>query len=466
VKQAATANPRVVRFPTHLARGWASFTLLGLALATGVKAEMGPPFSRREDPIVLRGADAATFRGAPLRALRMLAVRDGAPVPIPFQIDPCDATGAPLLEWVREREGRPWTANPARAAHPNLEDRDEIVLLARDLGPRLPSDALPDREAVEIEALDPLDGARAYAYLVRRATDAPASDTDYVAYNPETRVVRSRELAYGRTDPKHPAVVNYLAVGDGENLLRGLHTPVRITAVFGAVGINRDENDVETRLRGYTDGSIRVLLRQESRIAGVLLIRGDWVERLLVNYPTRVEIPTRAHVPLRPGVVITRATADLVIELTAAAEGGEIRHAALETPLRIESGAAPFQQDLPESSEHEFTLLGAFGGLFIRYREDARFTQSGIARRFFFQPGAGGDGGASDSAHRFGLQISKIEDLPRGNYEFRIVLCGRRDFRPGEEEEFRRIEAVPLKISVGDVAGGLGAATPQPEFTP
>lgn len=423
---------------------WLGMMCLSVA---GEAGQAGVPgLTRREDPVVVRGADLAPLAGRPTQALRLLSVRQGQLVPVPFQIDKFDTGRRPILKCVRKRENRPWQVNPALALHPDLEADDELVLLAGDLGPRANPKQLPTRFAIEIAATDTNTGASAYTYLLELGTNAAFASEDYISYDPEHRMVQSRELSHGCCDPKHPAVLDYLSIGDSSNLISRLHTRLRVSTFFGCINMNRDENDIEARVLSYTDGPVRILLCQDSRVPSVFWMQSAWVERLIVSYPTRIEVPTHIKIPFRPGLLLSGARAEMVLGFNAAASNLVVQHPAVNAPIPLSIGAPVVERGVDLSVYPKCWIWGPSSGLMVMFREDPRFTKTRLSRTFVCRPAS--DGSATERRNpAVEMQMTGIENIQPGEYDFPLVLSGRRNLRPGGEIELEQIDTAPLRIS-------------------
>lgn len=429
---------------------WMGMMCLSVAGEAG-QAEV-PGFTRREDPIIVRGADLALLAGRPTQALRLLSVRQGRLVPVPFQIDTFDAGRRPILNRVRNRENRPWQVNPALALHPALEAADELVLLAADLGPRADPSQLPTPFAVEIAATDTNTGASAYAYLLELGTNAPFASGDYISYDPKSRRVQSRELSHGCGDPKHPAVLDYLSIGDSSNLISRLQTRLRVSTFFGCISMNRDEDDIEARVLSYTDGPVRVLLRQDTRVTSVFWMQSDWVERLIVSYPTRVEVPTHIKIPFRPGLLLSGARAQMILGFNVAATNLVVQHPAVKAPIPLSVGSPIVEQEVDLSVYPKCWVWGPCGGLMVMFREDPRFTTTRLSRTFVCRPAS--DEPATERRNpAVEMLMTGIENIQPGEYDFPLILSGRRNLRPGEERELEQIDTAPLRISATSIRG-------------
>jgi len=137
----------------------ALFTLLLIlpCPGPGAEAQDGPglppeskTFRRWPDPVV---ADCGLFPrllGKEVRFLRLYARRDGAFLPIPFQVDEKDAKGNFVLLSGKE-------ANP-RDANGLLDKGEELVFMARDCGDRVRPEGLPPgiEHSEELRLQDPL----------------------------------------------------------------------------------------------------------------------------------------------------------------------------------------------------------------------------------------------------------------------------------------------------------------------
>lgn len=428
---------------------WLGMTRLSVAVEAGQAGDAA--LTRREDPIVVRGADLAPLAGRPMQTLRLLSVRKGQLVPVPFQIDKFDAGRRPVLRCIRERESRPWKVNPALALRPDLEADDELVLLAGDLGARAQPAQLPAGLAVEIVAADTNTGTSAYTYLLELGTNAPFASEDYISYDAERRLVRSRELSHGCCDPKHPAVLDYLSIGESSNLITRLHARLNVSTFFGCVSMNRDEDDIEGRLLSYTDGPVRVLLCQESRVTSVFWMQSDWVERLIVSYPTRVEVPTHVKIPFRPGLLLSGARAEMVLAFNAGATNLVVQHPAVKTPIPLTAGAPVVERGVDLSVYPKCWVRGPYGGLMVMFREDPRFTSARLSRIFICRP-ASGETVAERRNPEVEVQMTGIENIQRGEYDFPLVLSGRQNLQPGEEIELEQIDTAPLRVTATPIS--------------
>lgn len=132
----------------------------------------------RYDYIEVGGELLRRFSGTPIKRLSLLALKEGALTPIPFQIDERDPEGSYVMTGGK-------TAG-CDADRGRLDGNDELVFLAEDAGDRLPTkERLSGGSRIELQVTDPRYPDRhAWAYLARYDNEAPCSGTDYIKYDP------------------------------------------------------------------------------------------------------------------------------------------------------------------------------------------------------------------------------------------------------------------------------------------
>ena len=143
------------------------------------------------------------FDGTRISNLRLMRFNQGALEPIPFDIMEKDDNGNYILDGVNENvewKGRTYEIKEeairaaggirkVRIVLVNNRDKppgildgtDQLVFLARDAGQRYPGDFSNVIKALEIQLLDPVNGNKAWVYLLD-AEDYPTSPEDYVTY--------------------------------------------------------------------------------------------------------------------------------------------------------------------------------------------------------------------------------------------------------------------------------------------
>jgi hypothetical protein len=203
--------------------------------------------TRALEPVVVKGL----FVGATVEQVYVYRYVGAAWEAIPFQIDRVDTDGT----YLAEQEGV-------------LDENDEIVLMARDLGelaPVLISDEISiEGQWYQVEVSDPLSaGDTGYAYIVRSTAGLQRSDVDYVDFDAATVRVTTDNYAVGWAGD-HSGLDHMSLFGSADILDR---TKVRLTyRVGGGVPqtITEEGNAlvpvVDAEL--IKDGPVRVIVRR------------------------------------------------------------------------------------------------------------------------------------------------------------------------------------------------------------
>lgn len=218
-----------------------------------------------ESAVIIRGGQMPSLAPAEISALLLAAMRDGELRAIPFQVDEVRA-GNHVFAWVSSL-GQEKGLFIKDVDSGKLDADDELVFMARDLGPRARSVKETGAEkAVELAVTDPASGKTAYAYLLLKSRLTPSRD-DYVKMNlsgGRLHVETSRYKFSGLADRGYFDELRVLtAKGDfSKNLVIRNQTPARIKVkLIGVAG----EQDFYDLIRGETiatkDGPIRALWR-------------------------------------------------------------------------------------------------------------------------------------------------------------------------------------------------------------
>ncbi|HUT52759.1 MAG TPA: hypothetical protein VM658_05155 [bacterium] len=131
-----------------------------------------------ETAVIIVGAQAPALNGADISALSLAASHDGRLTAIPMQVDEV-RDGEHVFAWVSPK-GREKGLHDRDVDNGRLDADDEIVFMARDLGPRAePVQETGAAKAVELSVTDPASGRTAYAYLLLNSK-LPRCQHDYV----------------------------------------------------------------------------------------------------------------------------------------------------------------------------------------------------------------------------------------------------------------------------------------------
>ena len=218
-----------------------------------------------ENVVIIRGELMPSLKGAPISSLILAAMRDGKLQAIPFQVDEV-RNGEHVFDWVSPL-GREKGLYDRDVDNGRVDADDELVFMARDLGPRAESVKEAGAEkAVELAVTDPTSGKTAYAYLLLKSRLTPSRD-DYVKMDisgGRLHVETSRYKFSGLADRGYFDELRVLtAQGDfSKNLVIRNQTPARIKVkLIGIAG----EKDFYDLIRGEPiatkDGPVRALWR-------------------------------------------------------------------------------------------------------------------------------------------------------------------------------------------------------------
>jgi len=151
-------------------------SILAPAVVSVMAAGDQKSLQRGEDQIIVAGRTLPAALGWPIAQVRAFRFTQGKVVAVPFQIDEKLKNGKYAL-----------TAGNDRQTDDGLfDDNDELVFMAFDTGDQGDKSALPNKPTavVELTVSDPADGGKAWVYLARYETAAPALSTgDYVVYD-------------------------------------------------------------------------------------------------------------------------------------------------------------------------------------------------------------------------------------------------------------------------------------------
>ncbi len=258
--------------------------------------------AREPDPVVLPGSAIPGAKGLALGGFRLFAHRGGRVQPIPFDINERDEEGLYVLPSGKE----PMKGTGRFAAN------SELAYMAHDAGDRVASPALPAgwERAFEIETNDPLDGARAWAYLLYFAAGAPAkSPEDYVGI----REVKEKDPFTGKPYAELTGKGFYVRNTEGSTSwyhFRGTreagyeeksfsdHVSVRNRLeILGLVPFNVNEESIWSETPNYYDGAVRFIRRVRLKIlVGKIKVPTGIVYDVtgydrIANVPAKIKIP-------------------------------------------------------------------------------------------------------------------------------------------------------------------------------
>jgi hypothetical protein len=264
------------------------------------------PISASQYPVVLYGAAVPGLIDAPIGAIALYAMHEDGFAPVTWQIDRRDNQGQLIIEAAAPDDAR-------------LDANDELVLMADAPGARAtPPTRLGHRRALEIELVDPVNGARGFVYALvfdaaRQVTRTALLDYDGAADAISTPTYR---VAFSSHTPmlvealqwSDPEVGGYAA-----NFIDGMH--IRHTGKFlHAFEFTRSEADYHSELVGVKAGPVRVIRRTANRVNIVWQLRSPTIRVDYIAYRDSFMMDILVDIPFRIGWffsdVVTRTSLD------------------------------------------------------------------------------------------------------------------------------------------------------------
>jgi hypothetical protein len=410
------------------------------------------PIDRPHDHVEMRGQTLRGLGRTPFRRFTVLAQRNGALRPIPFQVE--DARGRhPTLT------NGPGVRPDNRPGEFDFDDL--VVIMACDLGERLPPAAREQVPAIraaatwrEVRVRDPLTGDLGWAYVL--VTDEPVrSPRRYVDYDPRDQV----QTAWYRLG-MHRALPTFFSLGPPSdatgNLLDGLRVRADAVARANLAHLQLTEEDVGNRLVAWGAGPVRVVRRSEHDVDIGLGIDVNVGVAHTYFYPLRVMGPGKMKLPFSPVYLLKAASAYGGVDL-AGLEGWRYHAAGLAEPFAIDGRS--------EGAERDFARAGTW---FVLARDDlallvvARLGES-MARAVSIELTYADDALTPRPPERrrgatplVGFGAADLHTLEAGRYEFAFDVLFVPGWQPGDETRLLARLAAPLEVSLSARATRAG----------
>jgi len=294
--------------------------LLAVAVVVLVPLWLVPPvqadsmsLTRLADPVIISGKDMEPLLGAEIDGMRLFAFDGEVRRAIPFQIDERDSAG----NWVWDLViGRPDTtfaddpgpANRSMLIRPHVHTRDDedppgsplfdandmLVFMARDAGDRRAhlSASQAGGSVLEIEVLDPVNGARGWAYLVSFTGEPPPlSSIRYLQHSRAQRRVRTPVYEFSYSDT-HVACLDDLRIEGFPVVDRiNLRGKVDIQLGFLKDTVEFDEEDIHGFIEGIIEGPVRMIKRNVVHLDIYLMARTPDTVCEHFYYPDYAKVP-------------------------------------------------------------------------------------------------------------------------------------------------------------------------------
>jgi hypothetical protein len=239
------ANVKGLKLHHHILLMVAILMLL-LAPAASAEPSVASAVTRTLEPVIVKGADLSMYLNVPVTQIFVYAYHGGGWSQLPAQVDEVNASG----EYVAYENGL-------------LDDNDEIVFMARDLGDSS-GGAAPDPGGgtaifswYELTVTDPTHpGDQGWAYVVRPVSIAPTPTADYVQFDGSSHRITGSNYTLGFATPK--AWLDYMTLGTSETDILDRAPKVRLCKGFICLNESLFPDTPDGLIK---DGPVRAILR-------------------------------------------------------------------------------------------------------------------------------------------------------------------------------------------------------------
>lgn len=421
---------------------------------TGVKT-----LQRQLDPVIVTGKKLPLAQGADPEKFRVFAWDPEAGFsPIPYQFDERDQEGRFVFE-----------SGPDSSVYVDdgvIDANDELAFMAADTGHQVPLEVAGEGsiEVMEIELVDPVTQQRGWVYVLPATFSDRVSTRDYVSINEQDLEVTARDYVF-RFTPDAPVSFDYLAIRHEDEPALNIVDRLKIRAwsrVLGLVRVNVDEEDLDSELRGYIDGPVRVIRRSRNtyHIAIIPTLRTDLEASF---YFSHFDFDLTGKMPINADTFVSHAELRVSVDYN-----DNVRGATFYTGTYRKGYTFNGKPDgLPKSSQlsrapYQWGAIYGFG----KDGKDGWFSRMipGPTLPTWFQPFVEDDAERDDSPERVpgvnnvGFYSDKMKKMKSGPFSLRSYLFRIHEFDSKDVSPYLNITDNPLEIKVRTLK--IPAATP------
>ena len=407
---------------------------------------------RALDPVLVRGEEMQDFLGADIGALRVFSKTHGRIEPIPHQIDKRDRDGHYIFRDDRK-------ASYGRSAG-GLQEWDELIFMARDLGDRVGSLEEPPwkessglRQGLEIEVTDPVSRAKAWAYVFSFEHPPARSTTDYVHYCTEEDVLTTPAYSIGFKNPKIRTSMNYTALrgpegGVGKDLIDRFKARADATFLWGFIRFHKDETDFRSRVVDTIDGPLRVIRKAEYSLRIMWNIPTPWAEVYTYYYRNFIELPTKLNIPFDIGYLVSEISGRVSLDFNKQVSGS-IFYSPRNPEGAVLDGIMSPSELVLDAGSFPWAVVDCPHGAFVfRVIMDKRLP---VALSLFYRDEALEEDAPEENPGQYGnlgWRIGNMEAIEKGRYQYRTLIYFPDRFQKGDERRCIDVEDSPLRIRV------------------
>ena len=448
--------PRILLFFTYFAAPCPS--TFASSPSAPIKVEP-KSIAREHDPVKITCASIPGFLGEPIEQCRLYAVHNHEFAPIPFQIDEVDSKGLYVLPNGKrpnrdrgKREGR-------REREGQIDENDEILFMARDLGDRALEPTLPPglvRNA-EIEVVDPLTKGKGWAYLLSFPDPPAPSSVDYVRFAPEEDRIYADFFTLGYSPLNDLVYTDYLSVtpaagGNGKNLIDRMNIRFTASILLRSLTFSRHEDDFTSEIIAYKDGAVRVMRRVGNHMRLVFGIKSPEVIAYSVYYRNAIESPNTFHLPFDMRTYVKSVEFYGGTDYRSNCAGMTFYTSDAPNGVVVDGRMSDREKEL-DRSEYEWTVLaGPQGAMMSRLDLSPSFGVVMGKKLHYLDDGSALNPPESEPGllPYIGYIPTNLLDLKKGTYYYNVHIYFPPNYRPGDEKKFLHILDHPLKVTVSN----------------
>lgn len=436
-----------------------AFAVAALVIGTtSVGAELVPlaacgPIERRHDHVEVIGATLRGLGKTPVARFGLVAFRDGAAAPIPFEID--ERRGSRVVvagPEVEEPDHRPG----------EFDYDDGVVFMPCDAGEQAAPAA---RDAYlrqigattwrEVRVEDTLTGRRGYVYVVVGETP-PVTPKRYIEYDSRD-VVRTARY---RIDMDQALPARFFLTGMGErNLLDGVRLRAQVTWLANLLQTTITENDARHELLAWHDGPIRAVRRSQHDVHVALGIHLSAGMAHTYFYALHLGGPGKMRLPISPGTLFGKVTTMAGVDLQGL-EGWRYRGGGHTEELRVDGRWSP-EETRFDALGSWFLLIGEHEALLTALKLSSNLSRALPIHLEYLDDAtrARPPETAAGSVPFVGYRADALERLPAGYYEFEFRVFVLPNYRPGDERRVLDGFATPLHVAITGPSAPAAAPT-------
>ena len=417
---------------------------IALVLLVAVPGSASGDGIRSRGPVIVPGSQLAPLVGVSVDLVRVLAVRDGTHVPIPFQVDERKPDG----EWAYA-DGVEATADPDEA----LDADDEVVFMAADVGTRSTREPPGCRRSVEVQIADPVEGGRSWVYVCEAVSAAGArANEEYLELDTTTDTV---DTPFYSVTFSHSLPSSYAFVGlrrpDGSTGLNVIdRTKIRVKAhlLLGLIEWATNEDDMQSRPVGYLAGPVRVIRRVRSVVKLGLGIESPTFRQDTTFYPDSAIVLGPFDVPFEPGALVQGFDSYAYADFRRA--GWKLYTSRNPDPVTVDGSMSAVEEALDRGDTEWIVGFdpARVPGPAVLVRMVLSEGMRGVDRELHYLDAEDIDDEPEvvRGQHSVGYRFQAFENISKGTHTIDMRYELLRDFRPGDEAVLLEYVRRPLEI--------------------